>query len=90
MTDLLASARRALEALDDLISNTSDPGVEALGARSQLATALINQNSTTEAALERVRIWIEGEPVTARSEFGSGYREALRDIGDVIEGRPTP
>lgn len=43
-----------------------------------------------EAAIERVRTWIEGEPVAARSEFGSGYREALRDISDVLDGRSTP
>lgn len=35
-------------------------------------------------ALNRVRAWIAGEPVAARSEFGRGYREALRDIADVI------
>ncbi|WP_028814449.1 hypothetical protein [Streptomyces flavidovirens] len=33
-----------------------------------------------EAAIDRVRAWIAGDPVTARSEFGNGYREALRDI----------
>lgn len=38
---LTAAARRALAALDDLISNTFDPGVEALGARHELSTALI-------------------------------------------------
>lgn len=42
MTDLLAAAQRALAALDDLISNTSDPGVEALGARHELSVVLIN------------------------------------------------
>jgi hypothetical protein len=35
------AARRALEAMDDLIANTTDPGVEALGARHELSTALI-------------------------------------------------
>ncbi|MEU9849211.1 hypothetical protein [Streptomyces sp. NPDC047985] len=39
---LRSAAQRALESLDDLIANTTDPGVEALGARSELATALIN------------------------------------------------
>ncbi|MGW1949112.1 hypothetical protein ACWCRC_32915 [Streptomyces sp. NPDC001940] len=42
MTDLQEAARRALAALDDLIHNTTDPGVEALGARHELAAAIIN------------------------------------------------
>ncbi|MFG3228155.1 hypothetical protein ACGF07_25685 [Kitasatospora sp. NPDC048194] len=37
---LIETARRALGALDDLIANTYDPGVEALGARYELAQAL--------------------------------------------------
>ncbi|MEU8316686.1 MULTISPECIES: hypothetical protein [Actinomycetes] len=39
---LHAAARRALDALDDLIRTSSDPGAEALGARHELAQALIN------------------------------------------------
>ncbi|MFD0035562.1 hypothetical protein ACFVJK_46815 [Streptomyces sp. NPDC127172] len=43
MSDRLrAAAQRALESLDDLIANTTDPGVEALGARHELAAALSN------------------------------------------------
>lgn len=38
---LAAAARRALEALVDLICNTRDPGVEALGAQFELRQALI-------------------------------------------------
>jgi hypothetical protein len=40
MTRLHEAARRALGSLNDLIANTTDPGVEALGARYELATAL--------------------------------------------------
>jgi hypothetical protein len=40
MTRLHEAARRALDSLNDLIANTTDPGVEALGARYELATAL--------------------------------------------------
>ncbi len=43
-----------------------------------------------EAAIERVRAWIAGEPVTARSEFGSGYREALRDITAALDQAQQP
>jgi hypothetical protein len=39
---LRSAAQRALESLEDLIANTTDPGVEALGARYELATALLN------------------------------------------------
>ncbi|MEU2674805.1 hypothetical protein ABZ622_39445 [Streptomyces sp. NPDC007164] len=43
-----------------------------------------------EAAIARVRAWIASEPVTARSEFGSGYREALHDIRAALdEQQPT-
>ena len=37
---LRAAALRALESFDNLIAETTDPGVEALGARFELATAL--------------------------------------------------
>lgn len=37
-----------------------------------------------EAVLGRVREWIADQPVTAATPFGDGYREALRDIGDLI------
>lgn len=37
-----------------------------------------------EASIGRARKWIAGEPVTARSSFGEGYREALRDISDLL------
>ncbi|MFD9834474.1 hypothetical protein [[Kitasatospora] papulosa] len=39
-TRLRSAAQRALESLDDLIANTTDPGVEALGARYELAREL--------------------------------------------------
>ncbi|MER5277765.1 hypothetical protein ABT025_18680 [Streptomyces sp. NPDC002809] len=44
---------------------------------------------TAEAAIERVRAWIAGEPVTARSEFGNGYREALSDITTALDEQQT-
>lgn len=37
---LRSAAQRALESLENLIADTTDPGVEALGARYELATAL--------------------------------------------------
>ena len=35
-------------------------------------------------AVNRIRDWIAGQPVTAANEFGNGYREALRDIHDLL------
>jgi hypothetical protein len=32
-----------------------------------------------------VQSWIDGEPVTGISDFGNGYREALRDVTDVLK-----
>ncbi|TXS21404.1 hypothetical protein EAO71_27275 [Streptomyces sp. ms191] len=54
--------------------------------------AAVGQQDATQPttdAVERVQAWIASDPVTARSEFGNGYREALRDITDVINGRRT-
>lgn len=52
--------------------------------------AAATQGGKDQAAIERVRAWIAGEPVTARSEFGSGYREALHDITDVLDQPQQP
>ncbi|MFD3516270.1 hypothetical protein [Streptomyces sp. NPDC058657] len=38
------------------------------------------------AVLARVRSWMTSDVVTARSEFGEGYREAQRDIRDLLDG----
>lgn len=43
----------------------------------------------TERRLTRVREWATSDVVTARNGFGSGYREAQRDILDLIDG-PGP
>jgi hypothetical protein len=45
------AARRALTALDDLIYNTTDPGVEALGARHELAQTLLGACADRPAVL---------------------------------------
>jgi hypothetical protein len=34
--------------------------------------------------LQRAREWVNSEPVTAATEFGNGYREALRDLRDIV------
>ncbi|MER6605947.1 hypothetical protein ABT282_08525 [Streptomyces sp. NPDC000927] len=41
---LRSAAQRALESLDDLIADSVDPGVEALGARHELARELTRMN----------------------------------------------
>ncbi|MEU8920382.1 hypothetical protein AB0D10_05500 [Kitasatospora sp. NPDC048545] len=46
---LVEAARRALDALDDLIADSRDPGTEALGARYELAQALTNHPAAQEA-----------------------------------------
>jgi hypothetical protein len=40
-----------------------------------------------ETRLAKVQRWVTSEVVTAKTEFGDGYRAALRDIRDVIRGR---
>lgn len=42
-----------------------------------------------EAVTARVREWVTSDVVTARSEFGNGYREAQRDIRDLLDGGKT-
>lgn len=34
----------------------------------------------------RVEAWVTGDVVTARGEFGQGYREAMRDVRDLLSG----
>ena len=46
--------------------------------------------TTDEARLARVREWVTSDVVTARNEFGNGYREAQRDIRDLITGAEQP
>jgi hypothetical protein len=36
--------------------------------------------------LARISEWANGGVVTAKSPFGDGYREAMRDIRDLING----
>lgn len=41
--------------------------------------------------LDRIREWVTSDVVTARTGFGDGYREAQRDIRDLLDGRlPAP
>ncbi|MFB7707950.1 hypothetical protein [Streptomyces sp. NPDC056105] len=84
MTDLPEAARRALAALDDLISNTTDPGVEALGARHELSTALINAAPSApadRAELDRLR----AENERMRHELEVMYGGAF----DSLENAPA-
>ncbi|GGW99002.1 hypothetical protein [Streptomyces chartreusis] len=50
--------------------------------------ALAAQAGRDQAALVRVREWVTSDVVTARSGFGDGYREAQRDMRDLLNGRP--
>ncbi|MGW9058875.1 hypothetical protein [Streptomyces sp. NPDC055733] len=46
-----------------------------------------HDTDTSSDRLQRVREWVTSDVVTARSEFGNGYREAQRDIRDLLHGR---
>ncbi|MFJ9214259.1 hypothetical protein [Streptomyces sp. NPDC102264] len=41
------------------------------------------------ATTQRVCEWVTSDVVTARSEFGNGYREAQRDIRDIVTPTTT-
>jgi hypothetical protein len=43
-----------------------------------------------KAKLARVREWATSHAVTARTEFGEGYRACQRDVRDLIDGRIGP
>lgn len=44
-----------------------------------------------QARLDKVQRWVASDVVTARTSFGDGYREAQRDISDLLDGRtPVP
>lgn len=64
---------------------------ERLGEELDEAAATIAEltvkNGGQSAALGRVREWVTSDVVTATSEFGNGYREAQRDIRDLLDGR---
>lgn len=72
-----AAAQRALESLDDLIANTTDPGVEALGARYELAHALSTAGPTTP---RRQRLDIESdEQRTDRLETAKKHAAGMHE-----------
>lgn len=48
---------------------------------------LAGEGLAARAAVERVREWANGDVVTGRNEFGNGYREAMRDVRDLL---PSP
>lgn len=65
--------------------------------RRQEAVRFTRQVSDLRAELEQARAttarvaeWVTSEVVTAISEFGTGYREAQRDIRDLLTGKPGP
>jgi hypothetical protein len=53
-------------------------------------TALFIPPPVTDAdalkRLARIEEWANSDVVTAKSSFGDGYREAMRDIRDLIKG----
>jgi chromosome segregation ATPase len=53
----------------------------------QLRTEKQTAPADLAAVLDRAREWVNSEVVTAVNEFGNGYREAQRDIHDLLDGR---
>lgn len=75
---LRAAAQRALESLTDLIANTTDPGVEALGARYELGQALLNTSPTN----------LRDRIANALGRFGDVDQHAMADA--VMAVLPAP
>ncbi|MFE9920440.1 hypothetical protein ACFYQA_02300 [Streptomyces sp. NPDC005774] len=90
-TRIETAARRALDALNDLIANTTDPGVEALGARFELSQALIGAQpspldraaarelSTTERGTLRFALDLAQERMLSRGDEFTDDDEAAVD-----------
>jgi hypothetical protein len=92
LTEEMVNAQQDIEHMKLLVAASSEPGAAVRMAAQYAERAIENGERAVqaEAAIERVRAWIAGEPVTARSEFGSGYREALRDITDALDQAQQP
>lgn len=64
------------------------PDNETPGGLKRAHVALAEQAGRDQAVLARVGEWVTSDVVTARNEFGNGYREAQRDIRDLLGGTP--
>jgi hypothetical protein len=91
ITDAGGTLTPAVHRAIDALRERWDAGLR----RAQAAPAAVPVPAsapTDRAAVERlgrIREWVTSDVVTARNEFGSGYREALRDILDLLDGRPA-
>ncbi|MGW6531422.1 hypothetical protein [Streptomyces venezuelae] len=54
------------------------------GAIRDAVLAVLPTPADRAAVLDRVREWVTSDVVTATNEFGNGYREAQRDIRDLL------
>ncbi|MFJ4918120.1 hypothetical protein [Streptomyces sp. NPDC088726] len=74
-----SAAQRALQSLEALIADTTDPGVEALGARHELATALLN---TSPAPARLVLGTTDQQPETTPADRRARYAAAIRALNE--------
>ena len=90
---LKRKADKLAEGLDDLaifVGKARAAEAEILNREAEELRRLAaeaQQQPDTETRLAKVERWVTSEVVTAKTEFGDGYRAALRDIRDVIRGR---
>ncbi|MEV3996706.1 hypothetical protein AB0K62_13650 [Streptomyces halstedii] len=71
-------------------SSITDRARELRAVLAGEAAAGAHQTEQADTTLARVREWVTSDVVTAVSEFGNGYREAQRDIHDLIKPTITP
>ncbi|MFD5031683.1 DNA-binding protein [Streptomyces sp. NPDC058405] len=72
--------------LTDAALAVADEEQRDLRAELDRARAELEQ---ARATTQRVCEWVTSDVVTARSEFGNGYREAQRDIRDIVTPATT-
>jgi predicted nucleic acid-binding protein len=82
--DRIATARKRFS-LADL--GATDPAPPSVPADADLRDRIAQAMADAEERLARVTEWVTSDVVTARNEFGNGYREAQRDIRDLLAGR---
>lgn len=91
--DRAQAAELEVQRLQAEIEQLTEASRRFLNQRQEMAEeryAWQERGDLAEERLTRVRQWVTSDVVTARSEFGNGYREAQRDIRDLLAAQPTP
>ncbi|MEU1122156.1 hypothetical protein ABZ371_00850 [Streptomyces sp. NPDC005899] len=79
-----SAARRALESLEALIADSTDPGVEALGAREELSTALFNTGAGADGLRDRIAQALAADDGHPWDTLSTQAQQHYRDNADAV------